>query len=173
MKSVPLLVGDVFEGQAVDICLFRETNINICVDIWYVWYVFLPEKKMICLNLPVQEDEPCAWPQCWADGSVWEVDVSIICWSDIIYYKCYIRCIGSVNRTKYFAFTILSIVCWFRGWLLKPDFKWTLKRLVWIYLNYSFPTGTAYSLLTTSLVKQRWDQNKVGYFEGMSESISS
>ena len=45
MKSVPLLVQDDFEGQAVDICLFREKNINIFVDIWYVWYVFLPEKN--------------------------------------------------------------------------------------------------------------------------------
>ena len=33
MKSVPLLVEDDFEGQAVDICLFREKNINIFVDI--------------------------------------------------------------------------------------------------------------------------------------------
>ena len=83
----------------------------------------LAREKMLCLNLPDQEDEPCAWSQCWADGSVWEVDVSIICWSDIIYYKCYIRCIGSMNRTKYFALTILSIVCRFRGMVVKACFQ--------------------------------------------------
>ena len=123
MKSVPLhLVEDDFEEQAFDICLFRETSINICVDMFDMFSC--PRQKMICLNMPAQEDEPCAWSQCWADGSVWEVDMFISFVGRISYiindiFVALARWIG-----PNILLWLFSVLCfWFRGMVVKACFQ--------------------------------------------------